>query len=40
MIQIVPSNPVGRQNIERVLDRYYTKSLGTWLRKEEQKEKE
>lgn len=32
MIEIVSSNPVGRQNIERVLQKYYHKTHGIWIR--------
>lgn len=37
MVQVVSSNPVGRANIERVLQRFYHKSLGTWIKNEEKK---
>ena len=30
-VQVVTSNPVGRQNIERVLQKYYTKAVHTWI---------
>jgi hypothetical protein len=35
-IQVVSSNPVGRQNIERVLTRYFTKVVHTWILNSEQ----
>jgi hypothetical protein len=42
-VRVVSSNPVGRQNIERVLEKHYTKSSNawsgyTWTRKEEDEE--
>lgn len=39
MVQIVSSNPVGRTNIERVLQKFYTKSLGTWIKNEKKDDK-
>jgi len=34
-IQIVSSNPVGRKNIERVLEKFYDLHGGIWIKKEE-----
>jgi hypothetical protein len=36
MIQLVTSNPVGRKNMERVLQKFYRRIVNTWIKVEEE----